>query len=203
MEWLWFGKRSSAFTFCVVFVSVTLILESEAMLLKRTREKEHGSTTGRLLDTKVREFAYKSIRIPKNIRPLHYDLFLHPNLTSLKYDGKLTISLKCFEVTNRIIFHMKDLKMDQIKVVNEGKTEIKVKDVSENKERNLVILELDEKLEKDKEYYLSMDFSGKLSDNMEGFYKSEYTTKSGEKRSVRCIYSYCLFVQRFPRLFFS
>ena len=98
---------------------------------------------------------------------------------------------------------MKDLKMDQIKVVNEGKTEIKVKDVSENKERNLVILELDEKLEKDKEYYLSMDFSGKLSDNMEGFYKSEYTTKSGEKRSVRCIYSYCLFVQRFPRLFFS
>jgi hypothetical protein len=77
---------------------------------------------------------------------------------------------------------MKDLKTKNIKVLGDKDAEIKVKDVSENKERNLVILQLDEDLKKDKEYSLAMDFNGKLADNMEGFYKSEYKTKDGEKR---------------------
>lgn len=159
----------------------TLPLESRAKLLKRTETSKH-STAKKLFDTKGRKFAYKYVRIPKDIRPLHYDLFLHPNLTSLNFGGKVEILLRCFETTSRIIFHLMHLKTEHVKLVDDTKVDIKVKDISENKERNLMILELEKQLKNGKKYTLSMDFHGKLADNMEGFYKSEYRTKSGEKR---------------------
>lgn len=187
MEGLLFRKRAPLFTLFAALVFVILISQSLANLFKRTTRS--AEVTGKkLFDTKGREFAYKSIRIPKDIRPLHYDLFLHPNLTSLEYDGKVKVLLKCFRTTNRIIFHKKGLKTQRVKVTDKRNAEIKVTDISENKERSLVILKLDKELSKDEEYTLSMDFSGKLAGNMEGFYKSEYTTKSGEKRSG----NYCL-----------
>ena len=160
----------------VAFMSIT-----HGSLLKRVTRKEHKDDK-KLLDSKGREFNYKLIRIPKDIRPIHYDLFLHPNLDTLHFQGKVQILLRCFKSTNRIIFHMKDLKTTNIRLLGDKNTDIKVKDVSENKERNLVILQLDKDLKKDQEYRLSMDFNGKLADNMEGFYKSEYKTKEGKKR---------------------
>lgn len=175
-------KYSLKFSQLLIAVSLIAILPiSHGSLLKRTLREEHN-TEKKLLDTKGREFNYKLVRIPKDIRPLHYDLFLYPNLDTLHFKGKVQILLRCFKSTNRIIFHMKDLKTKNIKVLGDKDAEIKVKDVSENKERNLVILQLDEDLKKDKEYSLAMDFNGKLADNMEGFYKSEYKTKDGEKR---------------------
>ena len=161
---------------CVVFLTIT-----HGSLLKRVTRKEDKEDK-KLLDSKGREFEYKLIRIPKDVRPVHYDLFLHPNFDTLHFKGKVQILLHCFKATNRIIFHLKDLKTKNIRVLGDKDREIKVKDMSENKERNLVILKLDEDLKKDSEYHLSMDFNGKLADNMEGFYKSEYKTKDGEKR---------------------
>ena len=161
----------------IAFLSITY-----GSLLKRVARGKEDSSEKKLLDTKGREFNYKFIRIPKDIRPLHYDLFLHPNLDTLHFKGKVQILLRCFKSTNRIIFHIKNLETKNIKVLGDKNAEIKVKDVSENKERNLVILQLDEDLKKDKEYRLAMDFNGVLADNMEGFYKSEYKTEDGKKR---------------------
>lgn len=160
----------------VAFLSITY-----GSLLKRVSRKEK-ITGKRLLDTKGREFSYKLIRLPKDIKPLHYDLFLNPNLDTLDFKGNVKMVLWCSKTTDRIIFHVKNLKTENIKVFGGKNVEIKVKDFSENKERNLVILKLNEDMKKDKEYKLEMDFSGKLADNMEGFYKSEYKTPTGEKR---------------------
>ncbi|XP_028406137.1 endoplasmic reticulum aminopeptidase 1-like [Dendronephthya gigantea] len=166
----------------ILLISLIAILSITHGSLLRRVSRENQDTEKKLLDTKGRPFNYKLIRIPKDVRPLHYDLYLHPNLDTLHFKGKVQILLKCFKSTSRIILHVKDLKTDNIRVLNDKDAEIKVKDVSENTERNLMILDLSEDLKKDKEYRLAMDFNAKLAENMEGFYKSEYKTKDGKKR---------------------
>ena len=165
--------------FVVVLIVVFPIIHGS--LFKRVVRDTHSSGK-ELLDTKGREFKYKLIRIPKDIRPEHYDLFLYPNLDTLNFYGKVEILIRCFKSTDRIIFHVKNLNTKNIKVLDDKEKEIKVKDVSENKERNLMMLQLEKDLKKDAKYCLAMDFDGKLANNMEGFYKSQYKTKDGEKR---------------------
>ena len=176
-------SRKFALSFSRIFLLALVVAAPiiHGSLLKRTLRDKHSSEK-QLLDTKGREFKYKLIRIPKDIWPEHYDLFLNPNLKTSNFDGKVDILLRCFKSTNQIIFHVKDLKTHNIKVLDDKDKEIKVKDVSENKERNLMILQLEKDLIKDAKYRLAMDFNGKLADNMEGFYKSQYKTKDGEKR---------------------
>ena len=165
--------------FVVVLIVVFPIIHGS--LLERVVRDTHSSEK-ELLDTKGREFKYKLIRIPKDIRPEHYDLFLYPNLDTLNFCGKVEILIRCFKSTDRIIFHVKNLNTKNIKVLDDKEKEIKVKDVSENKERNLMMLQLEKDLKKDAKYRLAMNFDGKLANNMEGFYKSQYKTKDGQKR---------------------
>ena len=174
-------KNSLSFFYVYLGLSFAFLSITHGSLLGRIRREEYD-TKKKLLDTKGREFAYKQMRIPKDIRPVHYDLFLHPNLDTLHFKGKVQILIRCFNSTSKIIFHMKKLHAKNIRVLDEKNGEIKVKDMSENEERNLVILQLDEELKKDNEYRLAMDFRGKLANNMEGFYKSEYKTTDGKKR---------------------
>lgn len=164
----------------LILLTAILSITHGSILRRVARDKKDAEK--KLLDTKGRPFNYKLIRIPKDVRPLHYDLFLHPNLDTLHFKGKVQILVKCFKSTSRIIFHVKDLKTDNIRVLNDKNVEIKIKDVSENEERNLILLDLGEGLKKGKEYRLAMDFNGKLANNMEGFYKSEYRTRDGKKR---------------------
>lgn len=49
---------------------------------------------------------------------------------------------------------------------------------------------LGQQLKKDKNYALNLEFQGELNNQLQGFYKSQYTSSSGEARFVMRIYSY-------------
>lgn len=42
-------------------------------------------------------------RLPKTVKPSHYELFLHPDLKTLTFDGKETVKIEVSDFTNLII----------------------------------------------------------------------------------------------------
>lgn len=155
----------------------------------------HGSSAV----TRVGRNEYKDIRLPGNVIPEKYKLYLHPNITDNKFgfDGRVRILVKCTKPTNSIILHLKNLNVIKVTVV-EGDSAFegtgskilvsidksnKKKLLQFDKKNEFLVINLNgESLEEGKKYVILITYDGSLSGGLEGFYKSSYKTKSGETR---------------------
>ncbi|XP_008550321.1 glutamyl aminopeptidase [Microplitis demolitor] len=128
-----------------------------------------------------------SFRLPKEVKPLHYDLYLHPNLVDGTFKGQVTILIDVMEVKNYIALHQKDL--------NITKTTLKTYDRDENFEISLRETYTIDKLEElvvscndDIQiglYQLYFEFNGALQpDKIVGFYASTYKDENNATRTI-------------------
>ena len=147
----------------------------------------HSNKLGRLARS---EFTYDQIRLPKDIEPLKYRIYLHPNLTTFKVFGSTRILIRCKQPTDKVIFHFKDNAINDIKLLRGSYLEKKLEtqdvlienEYRINKDKEVVMIKAKENLVAGSNYTLVVRYSGKLKDALQGFYKSSYKTKSGEKR---------------------
>lgn len=137
-----------------------------------------------------------NLRLPDNIKPIKYNLFLHPNITDNKFGftGHVKILVEASKVSDSIVLHSKHLNItsitvykgeDAMKKESEKATEqLKVDDHKLHKKHEFltIMLAKNSKLGPKQKAVVSIKFSGSLSEGLEGFYKSSYKTKSGEKR---------------------
>ncbi|KAK1892358.1 Endoplasmic reticulum aminopeptidase 1 [Dissostichus eleginoides] len=132
------------------------------------------------VDLKAPPFPWGSMRLPKTISPIHYDLTIHPNLTTLYFTGVVRIQLDVHKNTNAIILHSKHLHISNVLLfATEGVKPLKV---SEHPRFNQLALESDSVLAKGRRYEVQLEFAANLSESYHGFYKSSYRTSSGEVR---------------------
>ncbi|XP_033973835.1 endoplasmic reticulum aminopeptidase 1b [Trematomus bernacchii] len=132
------------------------------------------------VDLKAPPFPWGSMRLPKTISPIHYDLTIHPNLTTLDFTGVVRIQLDVHEDTNAIILHSKHLHISNVLLfATEGVKPLKV---SEHPRFNQLALESDSVLAKGRRYEVQLEFAANFSESYHGFYKSSYRTSSGEVR---------------------
>ncbi|KAG5261751.1 hypothetical protein AALO_G00287940 [Alosa alosa] len=124
-------------------------------------------------------FPWNKMRLPETVKPLHYDLFIHPNLTYLNFTGIVQIQIDVQEETRAIILHSKDLHI------------IRATFLSPGHQRNLNVLDfpafeqiavVSDDLISRGVHVLSIEFSANLSESFHGFYKGSYKTKDGETR---------------------
>ena len=63
-----------------------------------------------------------NIRLPRNIRPVHYDIRLLPWMEEGNFttNGFIQILLECVETTNKIVLHSTDIEIDRtsVQVIN-------------------------------------------------------------------------------------
>ena len=120
-------------------------------------------------------------RLPGHLKPSLYDLKIKPYIgpyyasLSFTFEGVMNMYIKCIEVTNKIVFHIQELNIDE--------TKVKLIDLSTNnllsfkspfeydQERLFVIIHLNVNLNKSNNYQLELPFNGNISTNLYGFYQ--------------------------------
>lgn len=127
-------------------------------------------------------FPYQNIRLPNNVRPLSYDIYIHPNLTTFKFYGRVKIALRCYRPTKNIILHLRDLSVGDIKLTDSKQNHLKIARTVQHKKNQQYLIATDKELREKETYAIYLENNGTLSNNLEGFYKSSYKTKSGQVR---------------------
>ncbi|XP_057594639.1 endoplasmic reticulum aminopeptidase 2 isoform X2 [Hippopotamus amphibius kiboko] len=133
-------------------------------------------------------FPWRELRLPTVVIPLHYDLFVHPNLTSLDFVASEKIEVLVRDATQFIILHSTDLEIMNATLQSEEdlryrKPGEKLTVLSYPAHEQIALL-APEKLMADLRYSVAIDFQAKLADGFEGFYKSTYRTLGGETRTI-------------------
>uniref|UniRef100_A0A8C6XE13 Aminopeptidase n=1 Tax=Naja naja TaxID=35670 RepID=A0A8C6XE13_NAJNA len=129
-------------------------------------------------------FPWDNIRLPKDVVPIHYDLLIHPNLTTLSFTGLSRIEILITKQTSSIILHSKYLQITKTTIHNtkDNANTAKGMMVLEHPPFEQIALISTEPLQVGQSYIISIEYSANLSDSFHGFYKSTYRTLAGEIR---------------------
>ena len=138
---------------------------------------------------KVNHQATNSLRLPRHLSPIEYRVYLHPNLTTFNFSGKVDILLYCNEAANNITLHIgKKVYYSSVQVsfVPDANDKKSTKPLGFTKISRLpgemICIKLDSKLKRGKYYFLAIEFDSELSRGLAGFYLSTYKSSSGEIR---------------------
>lgn len=134
------------------------------------------------------------IRLPQNIKPIHYDLHLDPYLEENRFQGDVSILINVTEKSDYmayILIHIKDMNVTQAKVyklASDAKPdtatlgeELALTRTFEYQKNDFFVFELENDLEVGK-YVLYMEYKSRFSSQLNGLYISTYTNEKGEKR---------------------
>lgn len=127
----------------------------------------------------------ESFRLPKEVKPILYDLFLHPELKEGKFSGKVTILIDVLDDRRTIALHQKGLNITSAKLITHGLEEdyeIKISSISNPTKYEIFVISAENEF-KSGLYQLSLEFDGSLYNKIVGFYSSKYGTE--EKKNTR------------------
>lgn len=121
-------------------------------------------------------FPWTDLRLPPSVRPLDYEISLHPNLSTMTFRGRVAITVAALQDTKKVVLHSSDMQIQD--VTFQGK---KVK-VLEYKPWQQIAVKLSEELKKGQKYVLNISYLANLSSSYDGFYNSSYTDTGGKRR---------------------
>ncbi|KAF2083851.1 hypothetical protein K490DRAFT_69381 [Saccharata proteae CBS 121410] len=120
--------------------------------------------------------------LPKNVKPVHYDLTLEPNLETFEYEGKVVIDLDVVEDTTSISLNTLDLKIHSTEI-HSGSVEVtSTPDLSYNEDTQTTTISFKPTIPAGAKATVTQTFTGTLNDNMAGFYRSSYKAADGSTR---------------------
>uniref|UniRef100_A0A3B4BEX6 Aminopeptidase n=1 Tax=Periophthalmus magnuspinnatus TaxID=409849 RepID=A0A3B4BEX6_9GOBI len=112
-------------------------------------------------------FPWSRLRLPRYILPVHYNLLVHPDFTSLSFSGSVQIEIDVQNNTNWLVLHSKGLNITKATIFGHNLTPFS---------EQVTFLSTGHK------YFLHLEFNAGLSEGFYGFYKSTYKTSAGETR---------------------
>ncbi|EEB05184.1 aminopeptidase Ape2 [Schizosaccharomyces japonicus yFS275] len=119
--------------------------------------------------------------LPKNVKPIHYDLKLYPDLDTFTYGGKVAIQLDVLEDTNTITLHSLNIRFLSV-CLEWGKQAVWTDDIEYATEDERVILHFNSTVPANTVAVLSISFCAIISSGMEGFYRSSYVDADGKTK---------------------
>lgn len=118
-----------------------------------------------------------SFRLPKEVKPLHYDVYLHPDLANGTFRGNVTILIDVLDKRSHVTVHQKDLCIESTKLRTydlEENHEVTIEDVAVLSKYEMLAVSTKDELHSGL-YELIFEFSGALQpDKIVGFYSSKY-----------------------------
>ncbi|XP_030369807.1 aminopeptidase N-like [Scaptodrosophila lebanonensis] len=124
---------------------------------------------------------YTHYRLPKAVKPLTYNVEIKTNLedpANLNFTGEVQIDFVALSgAGNNITLHAAKYQIDPtltILINQENSEIIKISDTQTHSQYEFYILNLEKKLEPGVKYKLALTFSGKLSQEKEGYFVNTY-----------------------------
>jgi puromycin-sensitive aminopeptidase len=109
-----------------------------------------------------------SVLLPAHIKPIHYNIFLAPDLDNFIFEGEETITVSILKPTKEITLHSAEIEVLTVSVGKETTNKI-----TYNKKAETVTFTFSNPIPKGKAK-ISIKFTGILNDKMRGFYRSRY-----------------------------
>ncbi|XP_064169919.1 alanyl (membrane) aminopeptidase-like b [Anguilla rostrata] len=133
-----------------------------------------------------------NLRLPTNLVPEEYKVFLQPylyaevtNVTNqtFAFSGDSTVKFHCVKATSRIFVHCKDLNVTAMQVTDVNGTVLRIKEKTFLDDgSNFLEIVLRERMKAPGTYYLYTAFEGEMLDDLAGLYVSQYQENVDEKR---------------------
>ncbi|XP_071508532.1 aminopeptidase N-like [Diadema antillarum] len=129
-------------------------------------------------------------RLPENLIPEHYELYLKPYLYEehlgngsrlFTFDGEVTIVMRCEMPTDVITLHIYNITVERWELTDKttGRV-INITGWDETLEYQFIHFHVSEMLEEDHDYVLWIKYVGELSDSLAGFYRTSWAGPDGE-----------------------
>ncbi|XP_030620520.1 aminopeptidase N-like [Chanos chanos] len=154
-----------------------------------TTPSPHASTT----PTPSNE-PWDKYRLPDTLEPEYYNVTLWPRLQMDEhgmyiFTGESGVAFRCVKETDLILIHSNKLNFTMQEGHHaqltgmDGTTAPTINSTWLQEKTQYLVIQLNGKLQTGKSYWLYMEFRGELSDDLGGFYRSEYY-ENGEKKVV-------------------
>lgn len=118
-----------------------------------------------------------NFRLSAVARPVNYDLFFDVDLAGFEFHGKECVEIDIVKKTSKLILHSSGLKIKNASLVANG---VAIKPVVRmDGKSEMLVLKLSRPVKGSAKLFI--EFSGKLNDNLLGFYRSRYMDGKEEK----------------------
>eukprot|EP00094_Tigriopus_californicus_P000336 TCALIF_00325-PA protein Name:"Similar to Enpep Glutamyl aminopeptidase (Mus musculus)" AED:0.47 eAED:0.47 QI:0/-1/0/1/-1/1/1/0/180 len=125
----------------------------------------------------------ENYRIPEDTLPIHYDLYMYPNLETDKFSGHVTIEIDAKQPRGHFLAHIKYLNVTSSSLTDDQGEDILIKEAFEFAANEFWVVQLDSEVPVGK-YFLKLEFTGPLDNGILGFYKSVYVDSNGKERAI-------------------
>lgn len=121
-------------------------------------------------------------QLPRNVRPSHYDIEVVPHAERLVFDGKVRINIDVLEPTDTIVLNAVDMTFANVQLGRANGKALTPKS-SIDAAAQTATFRFDQPLPVGS-YLLSIDYSGTINTQANGFFAIDYDTEAGRKRAL-------------------
>ena len=113
-------------------------------------------------------------RIPESTLPLHYDLYLFPDLDQKTFSGHVTIHIKTTEPRDYLVTHIQYLQVTKTELKDGDQNVVPLDSSFEYEPNQFWVVVPSSKPLQAGNYSLYLEFNGRLDRDILGFYMSSY-----------------------------
>lgn len=125
-----------------------------------------------------------AFRLAQEVKPVSYDLYLHPDLVKGTFEGRVSILVDVADKRKSITLHQKDLSISSVKLqaqLSDSNNNVEIEESHPHNDNETFTI-IPKKALDIGLYKLNLSFTGSLQNKIVGFYSSKYKDEQNKTR---------------------